>query len=305
MAMKRCPVCGEKYSDTYRDCPFCEEEAALSQGDRICRSGRGGKRVSRSQQPSLLSPILIVLILLMACLLVYLLFGDKIAEKLGKDEPAAPSTSGEIEAKPPVVDGTGTPDDSAGDPDDTQEPVTEAAMDYEKASQLPAGLTLSTTDFSLFTAGETHTIAVSGGNGNYQWFSQDEGVASVDDSGTVTAVSKGDINIVVTDGEKQGTCIVRVRASGTAAPSTTTPAVTTGEQGGSLKVGSAVVVNGGNGVRVRSGPGTNYEVLASVPNGGSVQIVESAGDGWYKIIFSGAGGAATTGYMKGDYLANN
>ena len=66
---------------------------------------------------------------------------------------------------------------------------------------------------------------------------------------------------------------------------------------------SAVVT--GNGVNMRSGPGTNYEVLASVPNGGSVQIVESAGDGWYKIIFSGAGGAATTGYMKGDYLANN
>ena len=26
MAMKRCPVCGERYSDTYRHCPFCEEE---------------------------------------------------------------------------------------------------------------------------------------------------------------------------------------------------------------------------------------------------------------------------------------
>ena len=26
MAMKRCPVCGERYSDTYRYCPFCEEE---------------------------------------------------------------------------------------------------------------------------------------------------------------------------------------------------------------------------------------------------------------------------------------
>ena len=129
-------------------------------------------------------------------------------------------------------------------------------------------------------------------------------MASVDDNGTVTAVSKGDINIVVTDGEKQGTCIVRVRASGTAAPSTTTPAVTTGEQGGSLKVGSAVVVNGGNGVRVRSGPGTNYEVLASVHNGGSVQIVESAGDGWYKITFSGVGGVNTTGYMKGEFLEN-
>ena len=96
MAMKRCPVCGEKYSDTYRDCPFCEEEEALSQGDRIRRSGRGGKRVSRRQQPNLLSPILIVLILLMACLLVYLLFGDKIMEKLGKDEPNTPPVSDEI-----------------------------------------------------------------------------------------------------------------------------------------------------------------------------------------------------------------
>ena len=305
MAMKRCPVCGEKYSDTYRSCPFCEEEEALSQGDRIRRSGGGGKRVSR-QQPNLLSPILIVLILVMACLLVYLLFGDKIMEKLNKDETPTPPVSEEIEAKPPVVDGSGTSDDGTEDPDDTQEPVSENTdMDYEKASQLPAGLTLSTTDFSLFTAGETHTITVSGGNGTYQWFSQDEGVASVDSSGTVTAVSKGDINIVVTDGEKQGTCIVRVRASGTAAPSATTPSTGTGTQSGSLKAGSAVVVNGGNGVRVRSGPGTNYEVLASVPNGGSVQIVESAGDGWYKITFSGTGGAATTGYMKGDYLANN
>ena len=33
--------------------------------------------------------------------------------------------------------------------------------------------------------------------------------------------------------------------------------------------------------------------------------VESAGDGWYKITFSAVGGATTTGYMKGEYLANN
>ena len=303
MAMKRCPVCGEKYSDTYRDCPFCEEEEALSQGDRIRRSGRGGRRVARRQQPNLLSPILIVLILLMACLLVYLLFGDKIAEKLGKgEEPATPPASEEVQPKPPVVDGT--PDDSPEDPENTPEPVPETVeLNYEQASQLPAGLTLSTTDFSLFTAGETHTITASGGNGSYQWFSQDEGVASVDDNGTVTAISKGDINIVVTDGEKQGTCIVRVRASGTSTPTATAPAG--GTQSGSLTAGPAKVINGGNGVRVRSGPGTNYEVLASVPNGGSVQIVESAGDGWYKITFAGGGGTTTTGYMKGDYLKND
>ena len=37
MALKRCPICGEKYSDTYRDCPFCEEEDALQDGVEIRR----------------------------------------------------------------------------------------------------------------------------------------------------------------------------------------------------------------------------------------------------------------------------
>lgn len=32
MAMKRCPDCGEKYSDTYKYCPFCEEEEILKKG---------------------------------------------------------------------------------------------------------------------------------------------------------------------------------------------------------------------------------------------------------------------------------
>ena len=36
-----------------------------------------------------------------------------------------------------------------------------------------------------------------------------------------------------------------------------------------------------------------------------MKIVSSAGDGWYEITFSGPGGRDTTGYMKGDYLANS
>ena len=83
MAMKRCPICGEKYSDTYKTCPFCEEEEALQSGSQIRRNtGRGGKRAARSRQPNLLSPILIVLIVIMLALLVYLLFGDQIADRL-------------------------------------------------------------------------------------------------------------------------------------------------------------------------------------------------------------------------------
>ena len=48
MAMKRCPICGEKYSDTYKSCPFCEEEEALQSGSQIRRTApaRGGRRAA-------------------------------------------------------------------------------------------------------------------------------------------------------------------------------------------------------------------------------------------------------------------
>ena len=49
MAMKRCPDCGEKYSDTYKYCPFCEEEEVLRKG-----KDRGGRRARQSRHFSVL-----------------------------------------------------------------------------------------------------------------------------------------------------------------------------------------------------------------------------------------------------------
>lgn len=72
MAMKRCPDCGEKYSDSYKYCPFCEEEEILKEG-----KGRGVRRAKQSRSFSLLTPVLIVLILVMAGLLMFLLRSDK------------------------------------------------------------------------------------------------------------------------------------------------------------------------------------------------------------------------------------
>ena len=65
------------------------------------------------------------------------------------------------------------------------------------------------------------------------------------------------------------------------------------------------LINAGGGEFVRSGPGKSYDSIASLTNGSDVKIVSSAGDGWYQITFSGNGGKTTTGYMKGDYLANS
>ena len=309
MALKRCPHCGEKYSDTYKNCPFCEEEEALRGGRKIRRSGKrtGGKR-----QINLLTPTLIVLILIMGALLLYLLFGDRFQKDPAREENK-PSVE-EVKPQQPEVeepgvtapDGTQMPEDpdvTEPDPGTTTAPT---VSEYEKASKLPDGLTLSTTDFTLKAAGETHTIQVSGGSGSYTWYSQDDGVASVDQSGKVTAVSRGTINVLVTDGSKKAVCIVRCNFNGTL---TTQPSggsgSGTGTGSGSLQPGSAVVINGGNGVNVRPDPSTDHAPLATVPNGASVQVKSSAGDGWYQITFSGVGGVETTGYMKGEFLKND
>ncbi len=307
MAMKRCPVCGEKYSDTYKNCPFCEEEAALRGGGKV---RRGGRRTAGKQKVNLLTPTLIILILIMAALLIYLLFGDRFQKEPDKQDtppveevqPQQPEVEAPIDTEP---EGSGMPEDPEGTEQDPSTTTAPAASKYETASKLPDGLTLSTTDFTMKAAGETHTIQVSGGSGSYTWLSEDDGVASVDQNGKVTAISRGTINVLVTDGSKKAVCIVRCSFSGTL---TTTPGTGTGTgtaASGTLHTGSAVVINGGNGVNVRSDPSTDHAPLATVPNGASVQIIGSAGDGWYKITFSGVGGVETAGYMKGDFLKND
>lgn len=124
MAMKRCPVCGERYSDTYKDCPFCEEEE-LWEEEEPRRPSRGSRR---SSQFSLVTPILIVLIVLMSALLVYLLYGDQIAGKLGGDKDpgdSKPGVSQPVEPKPGGNEPAGStePSGDGSEPADSNEPA--------------------------------------------------------------------------------------------------------------------------------------------------------------------------------------
>ena len=311
MAMKRCPICGEKYSDTYKTCPFCEEEEALQSGSQIRRNtGRGGKRAARSRQPNLLSPILIVLIVIMLALLVYLLFGDQIADRLsggadGTQDQQVEDVTPEV-PDPDGGDGTMPEDDGTGE---GTEPNGGAVTTPETdPSGLPETLTIAymgspREEFTMSVGDEPIPLTASGGSGTYTWSSSDDGIASVDASGNVTAISAGQATLTVTDGSGKGTCLVRVRGGSTG--TATTPSTgTTASGGGSLTAGTAEVVNAGNGVRVRSQPNTSSEILATVPNGATVQVVQSAGNGWYQISFVASGGVTTTGYMLGDYLRN-
>ncbi len=370
MAMKRCPVCGERYSDTYRNCPFCEEEEYWEE-EQLDSARRpilreGPRSVSKGGRSAygIVTPILIVLIVLMAMLLVYLLYGDKLFHK-EKDKDPGTGKPGITEPQQPGISGTTPGSTPAVDPNETEEPGSSGGpgedtpgadlpgadtpgdgampegngnsggsgtssggsgsgsggMSYASAAALPGGLTLSRTDFSRNVSEGDWQLKVSGGTGTYTWISENPSIAKVSSNGTVTPVASGTTNVLVTDGSKKAVCIVRVTggsapssnngggSGATTAPSgggsgtTSTPAPSSG---GALKAGKAVVVNGGNGVRVRSGPGTSYDILATVPNGGSVQVVRATGtDDWYEITFSNVGGVTTTGYMKGEFLSNS
>ena len=314
MAMKRCPICGEKYSDTYKNCPFCEEEEALQSGSQIRRSsGRGGKRAARNRQPNLLSPILIVLIVIMLALLVYLLFGDRIADRLSGDSGTQDQQVEDVTPEAPDADGSGDavmPEDG-GDTGETGDSDGGATTDLETdPSDLPETLTIAymgspREEFTMSVGDEPIPLTVSGGIGAYTWSSSDDGIASVDASGNVTAISAGQATLTVTDGSAKGTCLVRVRGGGTASSGTASSSTGTSSGGGSLTAGTATVVNAGNGVRVRSQPNTSSEILATVSNGATVRVVQSAGNGWYQITFVATGGVTTTGYMMGEYLQNS
>lgn len=218
MAMKRCPVCGEKYSDTYKCCPFCEEEEAMK-GERTLRR-RGGKRSSSRKDPSILTPVLVIVILVLALMLGWLFFGDSIKEKLGGGAASGASSSQSSQSQsggssasssgsaslPESGDSSLNPGSSTGTETGTGE------LSVEEVAALPDTLTLSKTDFTIPVGDPAVKLTATGGSGTYTWYSEDDGIASVDENGTVTAVSAGTINIYVTDGTGKGLCIVRVKS---------------------------------------------------------------------------------------------
>lgn len=65
----------------------------------------------------------------------------------------------------------------------------------------------------------------------------------------------------------------------------------------------ATVVNASVGLRVRSGPGTSYQVLDSVYNGKAINVLAPAENGWYNISYTKSDGTTVTGYIMGDYIS--
>ena len=183
MSLIKCPKCGEMFSDSYKTCPFCEEDEAYYSGK--VRKGRGRRTAesSRRRAPSILGPVAVVVLILLVALVVWLIFGDRIKAAIDGSE------------NPPITN-VDTPDDGAATPDD---PVVTPTISLNRT-------------VLVLSVGDKESLKVNGTEETVAWSSSDPTVASVTSSGDVTALTKGNAVITAAVGEESVSCTVTVKS---------------------------------------------------------------------------------------------
>lgn len=323
----RCEFCGEDYSVTYRHCPFCDDKAIYG-GDRA--PGRGGKRVATNKrgggygggmQPVQIIGLALSIVLIIAA--IYIVF-TVLSPLFSRGEPAGSESQPEVSASQSDVSES-QPDVSTPEPDaSTSGDISIPVIPEPSGSSTvitpivtATGITLNTKDVTLKpdeTLRIVATLVPADCTDTVVWSSSDEAALTVSQDGTVTNVNKGtsQANVTVTAqvGDIKTTCIVRCKggstATGTTTPAAPTTPTTPAAPSAPVAAGTKGVVFGtSTGLRIRSGPGTNYTEQDTALNGAEVTILEQTADGWYKISYSGNGGVTKTGYVSKDYVKVN
>lgn len=182
MSLIKCPKCGEMFSDSYKTCPFCEEDEAYYSGKLRKSRGRRAAESRRRKAPSVLGPVAVIVLILLAALVVWLIFGDQIKEAI----------TGE---KPPITD-VDKPDDTIDKPDDT--PVTTPTISLNRT-------------VLVLNVGDKDELKVNGTEDTVEWSSSAPTVASVTSTGEVTALTKGNAVITAEVNGESVTCTVTVK----------------------------------------------------------------------------------------------
>ena len=233
----KCENCGEYYSATYKECPFCDDfEDDYYQDDYQetprRRSTHGGRRLVTNKRGGGygrgwdLGRILITVAsigMIVAAIWIVFTVVKPLVDR-GQVDPSnspnppitsqspAPSESPNVTDAPPVSSEDPQPEPSGGDipADQTATGFTLSHTDFSFSKQYPAPITIKVT---FFPAGSTGTIT---------WTSSDPDVAAVDANGKVTHGTKAGtttITATMAGGAKQ-TCTVRSTIEGgTSTPS--------------------------------------------------------------------------------------
>lgn len=208
MKLVKCNRCGEMYSDSYRNCPFCEEDEHFRKGARYTGPKNGRRRETRRRAPSIVGPVVILIAILIVALLVWHFLGDKLALRRSPEETPV-DTSDTVTPGGVLPGGEGT--------------TPASGLEMDKTLQLAVG--------------QSGTINVSGGT-EYEWISSDPTVATVNGSGEVTAIGEGTAIITATDvSGDSAVCSVTVTGEGGQSQ-------TGGQTGGQTSGGAAINLSG-------------------------------------------------------------
>ena len=249
-----CDNCGEDFAATYRRCPFCnakpgqrapkddavdyhepaepvEYEPAYDTrpifrnggGKRLAGGGGGGGggyRQRRNGPPigKILLYVGTALVILAAVWIITVKVLPRFFPAQSSVEPS-PSPTEAVTPTPvppspsvePTEAVTPTPDVTPTDP----VAVTDAPAPSPSVSAAPSALTLSSVDFTLSPKWPTYQMKVTGATGKVTYSIGSPSVATVSDSGLVTAVANGWTVLTVTD-EAGATAKCDVRVAGMA-----------------------------------------------------------------------------------------
>lgn len=241
MRLLKCPKCGEMFSDTYKTCPFCQEDEELHSGKHI---KTGGRRVGGAKaRPKVGGGVVVACLVLVLGLVACTIFGSQFTELFtgGKtDTPVRALTLSQRNADLTVgstVKLTASGGESIVSFSSSNEAVATVSADgtvkavgegsavvTAKAGDLTASCSVAvkgteqtdvpatntlflqssgglTGQFSM-DPGETASVKVVGSSAPVTWSSSDSQIATVDASGIVTGVSSGlAIITAVVDGQ--------------------------------------------------------------------------------------------------------
>lgn len=241
MRLLKCPKCGEMFSDTYKTCPFCQEDEELHSGKPV---KTGGRRVGGAKaRPKVGGGVVVACLVLVLGLVACTIFGSQFTELFTGDKADTPvrtltlsqrnadltvgstvkltasggessvsfsssneavatvSADGTVKA---VGEGSAVVTAKAGD----LTASCSVAVKGTEQTDVPATNTLFlqssgglTGQFSM-KPGETASVGVVGSSAPVTWSSSDSQIATVDASGIVTGVSSGlAIITAVVDGQ--------------------------------------------------------------------------------------------------------
>lgn len=249
MSLIKCKKCGEMFSDSYKTCPFCEEDDAYYGGRATKRRRRA--ETPRRKAPSILGPVVVLVLILLVLLVVWLLFGDQIKTAIGGQKPPVEDV---------IPEPTPTPDPDPVEPADT--------------------ITLNRAVLALDVGGKETLKVNEETTETCAWSSSDPAVVTVSDTGEVTAVAAGSAVITAKVGSAEATCSVTVKAAEGSDTTGSTTGGTTGSTTGSTTGNTTATVDISKLTITATSEGGYEGDLASTSETGVFEMSAKAGEVW-------------------------